>query len=133
MAGLRAGLALGRPDLLAKLRPFGAGMLPITGMAGAAASLNVKTLIAERRKINTDIREDVFSFLDKKNFSYVPSLSNKFMLQVNRPGMEIVQALAKEKVFIGRVWPAWPTYVRVSIGTQDDMDKFKAALTKVMA
>jgi histidinol-phosphate aminotransferase len=133
MAGLRAGLALGRPDLLAKLRPFGAGMLPITGMADAAASLNVKTLIAERRKINTDIREDVFSFLDKKSFSYVPSLSNKFMLQVNRPGMEIVQALAKEKVFIGRVWPAWPTYVRVSIGTQDDMDKFKAALTKVMA
>ena len=47
MAGLRAGLALGRPDLLAKLRPYGAGMLPITGMAGAAASLKVPTLVAD--------------------------------------------------------------------------------------
>ena len=40
---------------------------------------------------------------------------------------------AKEKVFIGRVWPTWPTHVRGSIGTQDDMDKFKCALVKVMA
>jgi histidinol-phosphate aminotransferase len=133
MAGLRAGLALGRPDLLGKMRPYGAGMLPITGMAGAAASLKVKTLVAERMKINKDIREDVCAFLDKKGFSYVPSLSNKFMLDVKRPGMEIVKAMAKEKILIGRVWPAWPTYVRVTVGTQTEMNKFKAALVKVMA
>ena len=28
MAGLRAGFALGRPDLLAKLRSFGVGFMP---------------------------------------------------------------------------------------------------------
>jgi histidinol-phosphate aminotransferase len=133
MAGLRAGLALGRPDLLAKLRPYGAGMLPITGMAGAAASLKVPTLVSERMKINKDIREDVFAFLDKKGYTYVPSVSNKFMLDVKRPGLEIVKAMAKEKILIGRVWPAWPNFVRVSIGTQPEMDKFKVALDKVMA
>jgi len=36
MAGIRAGFALGRPDLLAKLRPYGGGMLPVTGLACAA-------------------------------------------------------------------------------------------------
>jgi histidinol-phosphate/aromatic aminotransferase/cobyric acid decarboxylase-like protein len=36
-------------------------------------------------------------------------------------------------VIIGRVWPAWPTKVRVTIGTQDEMNKFKAACEKVMA
>jgi histidinol-phosphate aminotransferase len=133
MAGIRAGMAIGRPDLLEKMRPYGAGMLPITGLAAATASMRVKTLIAERRKINKDIREDTFAFLDKKGFSYVPSVSNKFMLQVNRPGMEVVKAMAEQKVFIGRVWKIWPTYVRVTVGTQDDMDKFKVALTKVMA
>lgn len=133
MAGIRAGIAIGRPDLLDKLRPYGSGMLPITGLAAATASMRSKGLVAERRKINRDIRENVFEFLDSKKFSYVPSVSNKFMLEVNRPGMEIVQALAKEKVYIGRVWKAWPTHVRVSIGTQEEMDKFKAALLKVMA
>jgi histidinol-phosphate/aromatic aminotransferase/cobyric acid decarboxylase-like protein len=133
MAGIRAGIALGRPDLLEKMRPFGPGMLPITGIAAATASMKAKYIVPERKKINKDIRENVFEFLDSKNFSYVKSESNKFMLDVKRPGMEVVQALAKEKVFIGRIWPIWPTHVRVSVGTQDEMDKFKAALVKVMA
>ncbi len=133
MAGLRAGAAIGRPDLIQKLSPYGAGALPVTGMVGAAASLQVKTLVPERRKIIGDIRTDVFDWMTKKNYSFVPSVSNKFMVDVKRPGRDVIQAMAAEKVFIGRVWPVWPTYVRVSIGTRDDMEKFKVAFEKVMA
>lgn len=133
MAGLRAGAAMGRPDLIEKLRAFGAGALPLTGMVGAHASLKVKSLVPERRKMIGDVREDVFSFLEKHNFTFVASESNKFMVDVKRPGQDVIKAMADEKVFIGRVWPAWPTYVRVSVGTKDDMEKFKAAFLKVMA
>jgi histidinol-phosphate aminotransferase len=133
MAGLRAGAAIGRPDLLDKLSSYSAGALPITAVAGATASLKVKGLVPQRRKIIQDVREDVFAFLDKHNFHYVPSVSNKFMVDVKRPGKEILQAMAKEKVYIGRVWPSWPTYVRVSVGTREEMAKFKTAFLKVMA
>ena len=37
-----------------------------------------------------------------------------------------------EKIYIGRVWKNWPTHVRVSIGTADEMAKFKAAFTKIL-
>ena len=97
MAGIRAGIALGRPDLLEKLRPYGSGMLPITGLVAATASMKTKTLVPERRKINKDIREDTFAFLDKKGFTYVPSVSNKFMLEVNRPGMEVGEGAGRGK------------------------------------
>ena len=50
------------------------------------------------------------------------------MVDVKRPGGEVVHAMAAEKVFIGRVWAAWPTYVRVSVGTKDEMAKFKVGL-----
>jgi histidinol-phosphate/aromatic aminotransferase/cobyric acid decarboxylase-like protein len=60
-------------------------------------------------------------------------MSNCFMVDVHRPGMEIIDAMRKEKIYIGRVWPSWPTHVRVTIGTQEEMDKFKAAFLKVMA
>ncbi|MFN9891735.1 MAG: aminotransferase class I/II-fold pyridoxal phosphate-dependent enzyme, partial [Acidobacteriota bacterium] len=63
MAGLRAGAAIGRPDLIAKLSSYGAGALPLTGMVGAHASLKVPTLVPQRRKLIGDTREDVFSFL----------------------------------------------------------------------
>jgi histidinol-phosphate aminotransferase len=44
-----------------------------------------------------------------------------------------VMAMRKEKVYIGRVWSAWPTHVRVTVGTQEEMNKFKTAFAKVMA
>ena len=71
--------------------------------------------------------------MDKHNFKYVPSVSNKFMVDVGRPGEQVIEAMRKQKVYIGRVWPSWPTYVRVSIGTQDEMNKFKTAFLTVMS
>ncbi|MBC8166673.1 MAG: pyridoxal phosphate-dependent aminotransferase [Bryobacteraceae bacterium] len=132
MAGLRAGAAIARPDLLEKISSYGAGALPVTGMVGANASLKIKTLVPERRKIIGDIREDVFSWMTAKNFSFVPSESNKFMVDVKRPGGEVVKAMQADKVYIGRVWPVWPTHVRVSIGTKEEMAKFKTSFAKVM-
>ena len=133
MAGLRAGAAIGRPDLLKKLAGFSSGALPVTGMAAGTASLKSKTVVPERRKIIAGVRKDVFSFMEKHKFKFVPSQSNKFMVDVKRPGGEIITALQQEKVYIGRVWPSWPTHVRVSIGTQEEMNKFKTAFLKVMA
>lgn len=133
MAGLRAGAAFGRPDLLAKMTPYGAGALPVTGMVGAAASLKAsKTLVPERRQIIGNTRTDVLSWLTSKNVNFVPSVSNKFMVDTKRPGQEVIEGMFKEKVLIGRVWPVWPTYVRVSVGTPEEMAKFKTAFAKVM-
>ncbi len=133
MAGLRAGASIARPDLNQRLSGFSQTMMPITGMAAASASLEAKYVIPERRKIIADVRENVFEFLEKKNFTFVPSTSNCFMIDVKRPGNQIIMALRAEKVYIGRVWPSWPTHVRVTVGTQEEMNKFKAAFLKVMA
>jgi len=132
MAGLRAGAAIGRPDLIGKLRSYGAGALPLTGMVGATASLKSETLVPERRKMIKDIREEVFAFLQKNNIAFVPSVGNCFMLDAKAPARRLVNAMQKEKVFIGRVWPAWPAHARISVGTKEEMAKFKTALLKVM-
>ena len=132
LAGLRAGAAFARPDLQTRINGFSSTMMPITGMAAASASLEVKTLVPERRKYIADVRENVFEFLEKHNFSYVKSVSNCFMIDAKRPGRSIIDGMAKEKVYIGRTWPVWPNHVRVTVGTQEEMDKFKAAFLKVM-
>lgn len=133
MAGLRAGFVMGRPDLLAKLRPYGVGFMPVTGLACATASLRVKELVSERRAINKRRREDVFAFLEKKGVKYIPSQTNFFMMEVGRPGNEFADAMAREKVIIGRIWQSWPTKVRVSIGNDEEMAKFKSAFEKAWA
>jgi histidinol-phosphate/aromatic aminotransferase/cobyric acid decarboxylase-like protein len=133
MAGLRAGAAIARPDLLDKISLYSSTMMPITGMAAASASLQAKYVVPERRKLIGDVREDVFSFMEKHNFSFVKSQSNCFMVDCKRNPREVIAGMRDQKVFIGRVWPSWPTHVRISIGTQDEMNKFKAAWLKVMA
>jgi histidinol-phosphate aminotransferase len=132
MAGMRCGVAMARPDLLERLNRFGAGALPITGVAAATASLKVKTLVPERRRIVKDVREDLFAFMEKNNISFVPSVSNFFMLDAGVPARRLIRAMQKEKVYIGRVWPAMPTCARITIGTREEMTKFKTALLKVM-
>ncbi len=130
MAGLRAGAAIARPDLLEKVRGYGYEMMPITGMAGADASLKVKDLVAERKKKLADVREETFAFLTKNNITFIPSVSNCFMMDTKRPGMQFVKAMQGDNVFIGRVWPVWPTWARVTVGTKEEMAKFQAACLK---
>jgi histidinol-phosphate aminotransferase len=133
MAGLRAGAAFARPDLLEKIRSFGAGALPVTGMVGAIASLKAKGLVESRRKIIADIRTETAEWLDKKGFSTLPSEANMLMIDVRRPGNDVSRAMIGQKVAIGRTWPSMPKSVRVSIGTRDEMAKFRAAFAKVMS
>jgi len=132
MAGLRAGAALGRPDLLAKLRGYGAGALPVTGMVGAIASLKAKGLVEQRRKVIAEIREETAEWLDKRGFAVLPSEANMLMVDVRRPGRQVFQALLEHKVAIGRTWRSMPNHVRISIGTREEMTKFRVAFGRVM-
>ena len=130
MAGLRAGAALARPDLLDKIRRFSAGAMPVTAMTGATASLKVKTLVAERSKYLAGVREDTFSWLTARNVEFIPSETNCFMINVKHPGGAFFRDMAREKVYIGRTWPVWPNWVRVTVGTKEEMAKFKDAFAK---
>jgi histidinol-phosphate aminotransferase len=55
------------------------------------------------------------------------------MLNTKRDGKEFYKAMADNKVYIGRVWPVWPNWVRVTVGSKDDMAAFKKAFDKVYA
>ena len=132
MAGLRCGFAVGRPELLEKLRLYGMNAMPITGAAAARASLLDKTLVPERKKIIGDIRENTFAWLAASNYKFIPSQSNCFMIDCKRPGKEVYAAMTKKGVYIGRTWPVWPDYVRVTVGTADEMARFQTAFKQVM-
>jgi histidinol-phosphate aminotransferase len=138
MAGLRAGFAIARPDLLDRFNNVGGpsqslASISITSAAGARASLEDKDLVALRKKINSDVRSETLEFLAKRGYKFVPgSQGNMFMVDVNRPGREFQAAMLKENVAIGRTWSAMPNYVRVTVGTKSEMAKFQTAFVKCM-
>jgi histidinol-phosphate aminotransferase len=133
MAGLRCGAVFGRPDLLEKIERYGGwNFMPITAVVAASASLKDAQLVSERKRINATIRGQVFAWLDRNGYSYIPSESNCFMVDTKRPAKAAIDAMAKQNVFIGRIWPVWPTYARITIGTGPEMEQFQTAWQKVM-
>ena len=133
MAGLRCGFAIARPDLLDQIHVRGGwNMMPVTALVAASASLKEAQLVPERRRINTTIRQETFQWLDRNGYTYIPSESNCFLLDTKRPGKEAIDAMAKQNVFVGRVWPVMPTCVRITVGTQEEMQRFQAAFQRLM-
>jgi histidinol-phosphate/aromatic aminotransferase/cobyric acid decarboxylase-like protein len=133
MAGLRAGAAFARPDLLERLHGFGGlGFLPLSGLVAATASLKEKNLVSERRQIVAKIREDLCGWLEQHGIAFIPSEANMILIDGKRPGREVSTAMLQHKIAIGRSWPSLPTHVRVTIGTRDEMAKFRVAFAKVM-
>jgi histidinol-phosphate aminotransferase len=95
-------------------------------------SLKDAQLVPERKRINANVRGAVFEWLKSNAYSFIPSQSNCFMLDVKRPAKEVIDAMAGQHVHIGRIWPVWPTYTRITVGTAAEMDEFQVALKKVM-
>jgi histidinol-phosphate aminotransferase len=133
MAGIRCGFAVGRPDLLAKLTPYGQNAMPITGSAAANVSLLDADLIPTRKKIIGDIRTQTVAWLAANNYKVIgDSHSNCFMIDTGRNGRSVITAMQAKNVYIGRTWPIWPNAVRITVGTQAEMAKFQTAFKEVM-
>ncbi len=133
MAGLRCGFAIARPDLLERIYDYGGGnFMPVTAVAAATASVRDPNLVADRKRINAQVRTSTFQWLDSNGYQYIPSQTNFFLLDTRHPAKEVIAAMAKQNVVIGRTWPALPSYSRVTIGTSDEMLAFQQAWVKVM-
>jgi len=134
MAGLRLGFAVGRPDLLEKISVLGGlNSAPVTAVAAGKASLADAELVPARKKLIGEIRAETLDWLKGQGYRTTPSESNCFMVDVRKPGKEFVAAMAAKEVYVGRMWPSWPTQVRITVGTRDEMQSFRKAFTESMA
>lgn len=136
MAGIRLGLTFADPEVQKRLMLFGptAGGLSITAMACGNAVYTQAPLIKARREEMIANREETIAYLTKKGIEVQPgSQANMFMVNWKKPAKDMQAALiaTPEKVQIGRSWAIWPTVSRVTVGSADDMAKFRAAVDKV--
>ena len=134
MAGLRCGYAVARPETLALLRVHQAwDTVNAMAVAAARASLADQPHITKSRGLNAETRSQVTAELGKMGYQILPSATNFLMADLRRPVGPVIEALKQRKVEVGRVFPALPTHLRVTIGTQPQMKAFLDAFRQVMA
>jgi len=132
MAGLRVGFAAARPELTDKLRPLVMNVISIVGARAAVAALkDSKMLVPERRAALASTRRDVCSWLRERELKFIEPQANFMMIDVRRNAREFIEKMPKFGVAPGRPFPPLDNLLRVTIGTDQDMAKFKEVFWKV--
>ena len=134
MAGLRLGIAVAQPKSLEVFARCGGGNpVPVTAVCAGIASLKDTTLVGNRKARNAATREETVAWLKARGHAVTPSASNCFLLDTGLPGRSVAAAMAQRGVYIGRSWPSWPNWVRLTVGTPGEMLAFRKAFAAVMA
>ena len=131
MAGLRCGYACAKPDLIARMVPFQNNVISTVTVQGVLAAVADKALVPERRAKLIRTRTALCAWLKDKGFQYVEPQANFVMIEVKRNVREIGTAMARGGVAVGRPFPPLNQLLRVSIGTDQDMAKFREVFQQV--
>jgi histidinol-phosphate aminotransferase len=133
MAGLRCGYAVARPETIERLRAQQIwDSVNAMALAAARASLADGEHTALSRRRNSETRSAVTAELERMGYRVLPSATNFLMADLRRPVGPVIEALRQRGVQVGRVFPALPTHLRVTLGTKPQMKTFLAALRQVL-
>jgi histidinol-phosphate aminotransferase len=102
-------------------------------MAAADASLDDGNQVADGRRLNLETRTFVTTQLGAMGYKCIPSQANFIMFDVKRPVVPLISALKERNVHVGRLFPALPNHMRLTIGKKNEMEAFFAAFRQVMA
>ena len=80
-----------------------------------------------------EARRGTVAWLEQQGHACTPSESNCFMVDLGRSGKAFQTAMATWGVRVGRTWPGFENWARISVGTEPEMARFRDAFTKVMA
>jgi len=138
LAGLRVGLALGNPELLAGMErvknSFHPYALDKIAAAGASAAFDDKAYFKETcdKVINT--RETTNNALTELGFEILPSSTNfVFAKHPLHDARELFQALRERKIIVRHfINERIDQYLRISIGTDDEMTSLIDALKEII-
>src|SRR6185437_17154063 len=95
-------------------------------LAAATASLKDTEHVARGRKLNSGVRKMVCDELESLGYRYIPSHANFMMIDLRREVRPILGAFRNRGVEVGRLFPALPNFMRVTIGTSAEMKQFLA-------
>ena len=129
LAGLRVGYALGQPsvaDVMNRVRqPFNVNSI---ALAAASAALEDMEFVAKSYAENLQGLRQLEEGAKALGVEYIPSFGNFLTLRVGKAG-EVYKRLLRRGVIVRPVGGyELPEYLRVTVGTAAENDKFLAAL-----
>ena len=137
LAGMRLGYAVARKDLIERMAPFASGNYTTGGVNvlvkyAAVAALKEMVNTTQIRKRTSDLRKKTVAELKAYGYDVIPSDANYFMVDIGEDVDVMSFEFQNHGILVGRKFPPYDTWLRVSIGTEDEMSRFVAAFKAIL-
>lgn len=137
LAGLRVGYAIGNEKLiegLCRVRDaFNSYPLDMLAQIGAEAAIRDTEYLKQTTAKITKTRENTIAALRKMGYNVLPSQANFILMEAReKSASTLYEHLLKNKILV-RHWskPRIENFLRVSIGTDEEMEKFLEVIGEV--
>jgi len=125
LAGIRVGYAVASPEV-AKLMSAQSAQYAISLPAARAAlaAWNDWDTVRTGSARNANDRQEFYRQAKTRGLALIDSQTNFVMVQSGRPVKDVIDHFKANNVLIGRPFPPYTDYARISLGTPTDMEQF---------
>jgi histidinol-phosphate aminotransferase len=134
LAGLRLGYAIAVPQLAGYMerirQPFNVNLL---AQAAGSGALEDKVFLKKTRRMTLAGKDFLYRQLGKMGIDYVCSQANFILVDVGKDSRQVFKAMLKSGVIVREMSQyGLLNFIRVTIGTQKENQKFLRVLSKVV-
>jgi len=134
MAGLRVGYGVADPEIIRNLRRTQRNFatLALPSLKAAVASYVESDFLRNVRLKNSAAKRYLYQELERRGLFYIPSQTNFVLFQIDRDARDVVKAFEAQGVLLRGFPIRDKNWIRVSIGTQAEMERFVAVLDRIV-
>jgi len=132
LAGIRLGYLVAKPELAAKLSDRVVANTNIMAIEAGKAALNDDEFYNFSLQKNKEARNLIINTLDQLKLEHLPSQANFVFFHANRDAKTLANQMLAKNIIIGRPFPPFDDWCRVSTGTIEEVQFFNQALLEIM-
>jgi histidinol-phosphate aminotransferase len=134
LAGMRLGYAVAPPEIIELLKPLVVSYNTNAVVKyGGVAALKDTAHEAKIKQVNKQVRDKTMNELKAMGYELIPSQTNFFMINVKTDVPQVGEEFQKKGILVGRKFPPMNEWLRVSVGTDDEMNRFMKAFKEIFS
>ncbi len=125
LAGMRIGYAVATPDTARRLMAQKVDWaMSLLAVRAAMAAWNDPDHVRNAATRNAGDRQEFYNQAKARGIPVIESQANFAMMDSGRPVEEVIDHFKRNNVLIGRPFPPYTSYARISFGTPPEMQEF---------
>ncbi|MFT4737421.1 MAG: histidinol-phosphate aminotransferase [Cyclobacteriaceae bacterium] len=133
MAGLRIGYLIAKPSIAQRIKSNMVAFTNIPAIEAASAALDDTEFYDFSVSKTKECKQMIISTLKELNLNYTPSHTNFIFFETGMPIADFQSKMKKEGLNVGRPFPPFDRWCRISTGTIEEIELFNEALRKILA